>query len=114
MTGGQTNHSLPVRLIALGALSAFFLTVSPLQARVIHVPADSATIQAGIDGASPGDTVEIAADTYSGEGNRDLVIGGKPILIRSNIMENSTIDHKKGNLVTNDEKKHDLPGPDSR
>jgi hypothetical protein len=47
----------------------------------IHVPADQPTIQAGIMTANTGDTVLIAAGTYSGEGNRDLDPLGKQLTI---------------------------------
>jgi hypothetical protein len=41
------------------------------------------TIQAGIDVAQNSDTVQVADGTYTGEGNKDLDFGGKPITVRS-------------------------------
>jgi len=52
-------------------------------AATIHVPGDSATIQAGINGAVEGDTVLVAAATYTGEGNWKLDYGGKNIVVKS-------------------------------
>ena len=61
--------------------------------RVIHVPADSATIQAGINGAVDGDTVLVADGIYTGNGNRDIEFEGKAILLMSeNGPENCVID----------------------
>ncbi len=44
---------------------------------------DSATIQAAVDQAGDGDTVEIQPGTYTGAGNRDVDVRGRTITIRS-------------------------------
>lgn len=49
----------------MGILAALTLAaVSLAQAAVIHVPGDYSTIQAAINAASPGDTVQVAAGIY--------------------------------------------------
>jgi len=55
--------------------------------RTIHVDAhgtgDFPHIQAAVDNAADGDTIELADGYYSGEGNRDIDFHGKTITIRS-------------------------------
>lgn len=49
-------------------------TALPATADIINVPADQPTIQAGIVAALPGDEVVVADGTYTGVGNRDIVL----------------------------------------
>ncbi len=44
---------------------------------------DYATIQAALDAAGPGDTIELGDGTFTGDGNRDLSFAGKAIHLRS-------------------------------
>ena len=88
-------------------LAAFFIILSlwtgSLQAaRIITVdddgPADFNNIQAAINDANNGDTIEVQAGTYTGNGNRDIDFLGKVITVRSvdpndpNIIETTIID----------------------
>lgn len=58
-----------------------------------YVHGSYATIQAGIDAATTGDTVWVANGTWTGTGNKNLTWSGKHITIRSvNGPENCIID----------------------
>ena len=57
----------------------------------IRVPDDYATIQDAIDNVLPGEIVEVAPDTYRGDGNRDIDFRGKAITVRSSDGPDSTI-----------------------
>jgi len=50
--------------LAFSALLTLVSTSSPSSATTIRVPYEQPTIQAGIDSASPGDTVLVACGTY--------------------------------------------------
>ena len=51
--------------------------------QTLTVPDDYPTIQAAIDACVDGDKVVISDGVYTGDGNRDLSLGGKAITIHS-------------------------------
>ena len=62
-----------------------FFLVNSCPARIIHVPPDSSTIQAGINGAEDNDTVLVAPGTYY----ENINFLGKSILVTSNFIFDS-------------------------
>ncbi len=67
--------------------------VCSTRADTLHVPDDYPTIQAAINAAFDGDTVLVADGVYTGQGNKNLDLGGKAIAVRSeNGPENCIID----------------------
>lgn len=57
---------------------------------------DHTTIQAGLDAANDGDTVEVVAGTYTGSGNKDLSFGTKNIALISQSGPDLTIIDNEG------------------
>ncbi|AQT68016.1 nitrous oxide reductase family maturation protein NosD [Anaerohalosphaera lusitana] len=71
-------------ILAPSALNApATITVRLKKSDHITVPDDFPTIQAAVDFASPYDTIAIAPGTYTGPGNVDITLAGKPLTITS-------------------------------
>jgi hypothetical protein len=88
MAGILRNHA-PVAIMVL----LLALTQAPSSARVLDVPEDYSTIQAAVSAAVDLDTISIASGTYRGEGNREVDLGGRDLLICSREgPENTVID----------------------
>jgi len=68
------------------------------QARIIHVPADSSTIQGGINGAINGDTVLVSESQYYEQIN----FLGKAILVTSDFMNDSNPLHIQNTIIDGD------------
>jgi predicted outer membrane repeat protein len=79
----RTNASARVVLFMILSL----VVSSPSLAALHRVNADGSgdypTIQAAIDGTSPGDTVALGDGLFTGQGNRDIVFHGKAIVVIS-------------------------------
>ncbi len=69
-----------VVIVGVGMMS---MVCVPANGAVICVPGDASTIQAGIDLAVDGDTVRIGSGVWRGDGNRDIDVKGKQIVIES-------------------------------
>ena len=79
-----------VRLLCIAIFLSFALSVSA-SAATLPFPGAYPTIQATVDAAANGDTVLVAAGTYSGPGNRDIDFHGKSLVVTSQAGPSSTI-----------------------
>jgi parallel beta-helix repeat protein/predicted outer membrane repeat protein len=62
-----------------------------LPSKILRVPSEYPTIKAAIDAAVDGDTILVAPGTYTGDGNRDLLIINKSIVLKSETGPQATI-----------------------
>src|SRR3954453_19533454 len=77
---------MSLRLESIGLALAFCVSTRAVAQAVIHVPADQPTIQKGIDAATPGDTVQVAAGTW-----HENLVGTKAIPVVSSAGAATTI-----------------------
>jgi predicted outer membrane repeat protein len=73
-------------------------SLQQVQAKIIHVPADSSTIQAGINGAADGDTVLVAEGHYYERIN----FYGKGILVTSEFLYDGDPLHIQNTIIDGD------------
>ena len=77
-------------IIAILVVALLAVTAS---GATLLVPSQYATIQAGINASSNGDTVLVAAGTYIGTGNKNISFGGRNIVVLAELgPENTTLD----------------------
>ena len=70
-------------------------------AATLSVPSQYQTIQAAVNAASNGDTVDIAPGTYTGAGNVDVDFGGKGLTVRSQYGPTATFIDCGGTAANN-------------
>lgn len=81
--------------IAVGLMACFcavMLCAESVTAAIIHVPADQPTIQAAVDAAAVGDSIEVSPGTYSGPGNRDIDFQGKELSVHGQGPDQTIMD----------------------
>ena len=73
------------RMILIAALILLPLQSVTAATRIVRPDGsgDYPTIQAAINAASHGDTIELTGGTFLGEGNRDINFNGRSITVRS-------------------------------
>ncbi len=81
-----------MRTLVLSTLIAVVLAYGIAPAAVINVPSQAPTVEAAIAAASSYDVINIASGTYTGPGNRNLVLSGKMLYIMAAVGANVVFD----------------------
>jgi hypothetical protein len=76
---------------AISLAVSLVLLAGSAGATTIHVPGDFPAIQIAINNAAPGDTILVAAGTYTGPTNRNLNFAGKDLVLLSSAGSLDTI-----------------------
>ncbi len=84
---------VPASVLPVLAFSAAFATTIFVRP---DGSGDYATIQQAVDAAHTGDVLQLTSGTFTGTGNRDIVVGGKGITIRGGDPTNCAIDCQSG------------------
>ena len=102
---------MALKRFCLGCTALFLLFVSceweaytdpgPITKRevVLRVPGQYATIQEAIDASVDGDTILVAAGSFSGDGNTNIKLRNKPVILQSEKGPDSTIIDCRGALA---------------
>ena len=82
---------LSIALLQSCSEKEIVITMDEPESTAIRVPADLPTIQAAVTAAGNGDTILVAPGIYTGEGNRDITIEGKSVVIIAEQDASSTV-----------------------
>jgi predicted outer membrane repeat protein len=91
LAGERTHAMRPLHTLLTIVAVMVALAAVGAHAAVIHVPGDQPSIKEGIAAASEGDTVQVAAGTYSGALNRDIDFNGTNLTLVSESGYMSTV-----------------------
>jgi len=84
--------------LLFGAILGLAFLCWPVQATIINVPADYATMQGGVDAASPGDTVLVLPGTYQ----ENILVEQTPVTLASLFLTTGEADYISTTIIDGD------------